>query len=334
MAGLGLAGCASPVRQPALPPTFQPVLYKTHAVMTDGYRLPYSVWPPVGEPKAVVLALHGFNDYRNAFAEAGPAFARQGVITYAYDQRGFGQTAFRGLWPGTERMVSDVYEFATLLHARHPGPPLYLLGESMGGAVAITALAKADPELVDGLVLVAPAVWGRRLMNPFIRLTLWAAERTFPGHRVTGRQLRIRASDNREMLRALGRDPLVIKETRIDTIGGLSDLMDEALATAPGLQVSTLILYGERDEVIPGHSLCHFVRTLPHNPHRHWRVAIYPEGYHMLTRDLQAETVLKDIAVWLFKPRSPFHSGAEWRPGEPGSSLAALGHHHYNSCPM
>jgi alpha-beta hydrolase superfamily lysophospholipase len=29
------------------------------------------------------------------------------------------------------------------------------------------------------------------------------------------------------------------------------------------------------------------------------RVVIYPEGYHMLTRDLRADIVLRDIARWI-----------------------------------
>jgi alpha-beta hydrolase superfamily lysophospholipase len=287
-----LVGCATPLRQPALPDAHKPALYKTHAVMADGYRLPFSVWAPAGEPKAVVLALHGFNDYRKAFADVGPAFARQGIETYAYD-----------------RMTDDVNEFISLLRARYPGVPLYLLGESMGGAVAITALAWSKPPDADGVILVAPAVWGRNFMDPFVRFFFWVSVHATPGYKVTGEGLKIRASDNREMLKALGRDPLVIKETRLDTIIGLTDLMDEALATAPGLQVPSLILYGEHDEVIPKQPICQFVQALPINPHRHWRMAIYPDGYHMLTRDLRAETVLKDIAAWVLKPHRPLPSG-------------------------
>jgi alpha-beta hydrolase superfamily lysophospholipase len=308
-----LVGCATSLRQPMLPEILRPTLHKTHAVMADGYRLPYSVWTPADEPKAVVLALHGFNDYRRAFADVGPALARRGIVTYAYDQRGFGETTFRGIWAGTMRMTADVKEFISLLHARHPGMPLYLIGESMGGAVAVTTLSMANPPEVGGVILVAPAVWGRRFMNPFVRLFFWVSVHAAPSYKVTGEGLKIRASDNREMLKALGRDPLVIKETRIDTISGLTDLMDEALAAAPRLKVPSLILYGQHDEVIPKQPVCQFVQALPHNPHPQWRMAIYPDGYHMLTRDLQAKTVLNDIAAWLLKSPRQLPFGDEGR---------------------
>src|SRR5262249_47536372 len=48
-----------------------------------------------GEVRAVILALHGFNDYSHAFAMPGPLWAEQGIATYAYDQRGFGGTPMR-----------------------------------------------------------------------------------------------------------------------------------------------------------------------------------------------------------------------------------------------
>src|SRR5262249_57745450 len=89
---------------------------------------------------------------------------------------------------------------------------------------------------VGGVVLSAPAVWGRATMDLLPRLALWAGVRLVPGLILTGRGLKIQASDNIAMLRALARDPLVIKETRVDTIYGLVDLMDAALDSAPFLE--------------------------------------------------------------------------------------------------
>ena len=66
--------------------------------MADGYLLPLSVWRPPDDVavRAVVLALHGLNDYRQAFAAVGPYLAAHGIVTYAYDQRGFGETQAAG----------------------------------------------------------------------------------------------------------------------------------------------------------------------------------------------------------------------------------------------
>ena len=115
-----LMGCAGPRLQPSLPENRVPELNATSAVMADGYVLPLSVWKPEGKIRAVVLALHGMNDYRHAFADVGVHLAASGIATYAYDQRGFGETEWRGIWAGTERMVRDMQTMAALIHARYP----------------------------------------------------------------------------------------------------------------------------------------------------------------------------------------------------------------------
>ena len=76
------------------------------------------------------------------------------------------------------------------------------------------------------------------------RLALLVGAHTFPDMALTGRGLQIKPSDNIAMLRALGRDPKIIKETRVDTIWGLVNLMDDALSSASKLSSKTLILYG------------------------------------------------------------------------------------------
>jgi alpha-beta hydrolase superfamily lysophospholipase len=288
--------------------------------MNDGYELPLQRWQPASEATAVVLALHGFNDYRNAFASVGPYLASRDIVTYAYDQRGFGATARRGFWAGTDRMVADARTMVELLRAEHPGLPIYLLGESMGGAVSIaTAGEAAASELVDGVVLVAPAVWARQTMPWYQRWALAVARVVAPEWRPTGHGLKRQASDNIDMLRALGRDPLVIKETRIETVAGLADLMDVALAATPQLSTRTLVLYGERDEIVPKLPTCRMLQTLPNNVDR--KLGLYPGGYHMLTRDLNGEQVIADIATWILAPQQPLPSGYQASPQDWNSRL-------------
>jgi len=133
---------------------------------------------------------------------------------------------------------------------------------------------------------------------------------------LTGRGLGIVPSDNYEMLVRLGRDPLVIKQTRVGTIYGLVNLMDAALAAAPQLKTPALILYGEKDQIIPKAPTRRLLKTLPAGRHR---VALYEGGYHMLLRDLQAATVWKDMAAWITERRTVLPSGADRR------SLKSLG---------
>lgn len=286
----------------------EPVLNRDTITASDGYELPLRMWKAAQPPRAIILALHGFNDYSNAFAEPAAWWSRAGITTYAYDQRGFGRSANPGIWPGTAVMVKDLHEAARVVGVRHPGVPLYLLGLSMGGAVTMTADA-GDPPVpgVTGQILVGPAVWGRATMPLTHRIALWLGVRTMPRNRVSGRGLGIIPSDNIEMLRALGRDRLVIKETRVDALYGLVNLMDEALASSPLTRTPTLVLYGARDEIIPRGPTIRMLGNLS-APHR---VALYPRGYHMLLRGLQAELVWRDIAAWIDDQAVQLPSGAE-----------------------
>jgi acylglycerol lipase len=307
-----LAGCATPYVRPSAPDTLAPALYDDHAVMADGYILPLSVWrPPATEhARAVVLALHGLNDYRHAFADLGPYLAARGIITYAYDQRGFGATRDAGVWHGSRRLTEDMRAMARLVRNAHPHLPFYAIGESMGGGVLLSALHD-NPPAVDGMILIAPAVWARDTMPLPQRVTLWLAAHVMPSETVTGGFLHISPSDNEEMLRALRADPLTIKATRIDVLYGTARLMDKALAAAPDLLMPALILYGKHDQIIPKEPVCDMLAALPRGPRRRWRMAFYPGGYHMLTRDLNRQAVWEDIAAWLLNPDADLPSGDE-----------------------
>ena len=258
--------------------------------------------PAEAGPDAVILALHGFNDYSNAFQDFAAYSRERNVAVHAYDQRGFGVSPDRGRWPGTDRLTADLRSAVVRLRTIYGDRPLFVLGESMGGAVAILAAAGEEGLDVDGLVLSAPAVWGGPHMNLFYRLTLRITSTIAPAWTVTGRGLDIQPSDNIDMLRALGADPLVIKATRTDAIAGLVELMDRALAAAPKLDRNLLLLIGEKDEIIPGGALDDFRSRLRDDS----ATAIsYPEGYHMLLRDLQRARVFEDILLWVGRHSPP-----------------------------
>ncbi len=303
---LALVACATPhVHRPATQYS-PPSLNGDHAVMDDGYRLPLTIWPAENSASAVVLAVHGMNDYSNSFDAAGNYFAQRGITLVAYDQRGFGATQGRGLWHGSARLVRDIRIMTTLLRQAHPDQSLYLLGESMGGAVVLASLSP-EPLDVDGVILIAPAVWSRSSMPYYQRVLLWFAAHTFPGKQLTGEGLDIKPSDNIEMLRALGRDPLLIKATRVDVLYGVTNLMDDAERASSNLNGDTLILYGQHDEIIPKKPTCDWLQSLPADARRFTHTLIYKNGYHMLTRDLQADVVLRDLVDWLLaeKKRLP-----------------------------
>ena len=304
---LMVLGACAPRIEAAGPPIMTPEMNNDHILAADGARLPLRVWRAEGSTQATVVAVHGFNDYSDAFKDPAAFWAARGITTYAYDQRGFGKTANHGLWPGVDSLVDDLRMVTGLVRKAYPDAPLYLVGESMGGAAIMTLMARPEPPSVDGVVLVAPAVWGWRSMNIFYRAGLWLGAHIMPWAEPSGRGLGIKPSDNRDMLIALSKDPYIIKHTRIDALYGLVNLMDEAFDSAPRMAVPTLVLYGENDQLIPKKPTYEMLASLKNRS----RVALYDTGYHMLLRDLDAEPVLADIAAWIIDPKAPLPSGRE-----------------------
>jgi alpha-beta hydrolase superfamily lysophospholipase len=274
-------------------------------ITADGETLPLRRWLPEGPPHAIILALHGFNDYSNAFEAPGRFWSARGIATFAYDQRGFGATKKAGIWPQQKSLISDMRAALALLRDSYPGVPVFLLGHSMGAAIMLSAAGQAKLA-ADGIILVAPAVWARSTMNPLYRVVLWLGAHLSPATELSGRGLGVVASDNREMLLGLQADPLVIKHTRIDAMWGLVNLMDSALHGSARISAPTLILFGARDQVIAAGPVAEMVSRLSGDI----PVAVYENGWHMLLRDLQADIVLTDIAAWITDPDAGLPSGA------------------------
>ena len=240
------AACAGGPKAPA-PPLSAVSLTDSEI---DGAPLALSQWQ-ADAPKAVILALHGFGDYApSTFAKAAPYWAKRGFTVYAYDQRGHGRNADNRVWPGADTLIADAAAITKAVRALHPGLPLYLLGHSMGGGVALAAAnAGAD---IDGLILAAPAVWGGKEIALPYRAAAWAGALVLPDKRWTGEGVvTIQASDNIPVLRRMGRDPLVIGAPSSREFMGLIRIMDRAVKTAPRVTHPTLVLYGEKDEVTP-----------------------------------------------------------------------------------
>lgn len=320
-----LAGCAPATQIAGAPDTnfSGPTLEADALVSFDGVRLPMTVWHAVGpdgapvRPWAVIVALHGMNDYAEAFTLAAPAWAKAGITTYAYDQRGFGRGPRKGIWGGEALMVEDLRTAAALVRAAHPGAVLAVVGESMGGAVAISAFASDRPPTADRLVLIAPAVWGWSTQGLPNRLALWSMAHLVPTHQLAPPNWltrRIRSTDNIEHLRKMSRDKHLIFRTRIDAMYGLVDLMQHGQDGLGRIRTPTLYQYGANDDIIPKSAAFRAASKLKLTD----QSAYYARGFHMLTRDLAGLVVCADVVAFLRDARAPLPSGA---PPVPHASI-------------
>ena len=322
LAALMLAGCTPlMVQQAGRPPLgFQGAHIERDAIVSfDGARLGLSEWDAATDPWAVIVGVHGMNDYANAFHMAAPWWAEQGVTTVAYDQRGFGRSPGRGLWAGDQLMVEDLRTVTSLVRRKYPHALLVVAGESLGGAVAAEAFASGRPPTADRLVLLSPAVWGWAAQPLPNKTLLWFAANFTgpkvyrPPHWLTSK---ISPTDNRDELIAMGRDPLMIWGARSDTIYGLVTTMDKAAEDVGKAKLPTLYLYGAHDEIIPRKAAFKAASRLKPSD----RSAFYAKGWHLMTRDKQGPTVWEDILAFIRDPSAPLPSGAPKIPTAPGPS--------------
>lgn len=119
---------------------------------------PIISWVDDSKPvKAVFVCVHGLGLHKENYKEFGERVAKDGYAVYSMDVRGFGE--FQQL-PGDrkcdfKKCLDDVCEALKVARNMHPGVPVFILGESMGGAIAMR-VTEEHPELMDGLISSVP----------------------------------------------------------------------------------------------------------------------------------------------------------------------------------
>jgi len=149
--------------------TWQPIAVMANAskqqptasidTMADAHPAPCLSWiDPHTAPQAALLCIHGLGLSSDAYTNLGRRLSRRGIATYAIDVRGFGS------WmqlKGNDQIdfkacLGDIKATLVAIHQANPGIPVFILGESMGGAIALRACSQY-PDLVDGLISSVPA---------------------------------------------------------------------------------------------------------------------------------------------------------------------------------
>jgi alpha-beta hydrolase superfamily lysophospholipase len=207
-------------------------------------------WSPPEAVGAVVL-VHGLAEHSGRYRPLVERLVGMGLAVHAHDHRGHGRSA--GARAQIDRfawLVADVLARLDAAHAAHPGKPVFLLGHSMGGAVALAA-ALERPQGIEGLVLSAPAI-GASPDVPWLRVALARVlSRLCPGAGVLRLDARLVSRDP-DVVAAYESDPGVYRgavpaRTAVELL--------DAMASFPGrvarLALPTLVLHGTADGLVP-----------------------------------------------------------------------------------
>ncbi len=152
------------------------LLYNTQPASATKQMAPCRSWvSPNEKPIANLLCIHGLGLQSNSYEFFGSEQSKKGLAVYAIDVRGFGSWMKAGgkTKVNFEECLADIKQAAESIRAANPGVPLYILGESMGGAIALRA-ASMYPDLIDGLISSVPAGerfnQGKTSMKVFLNL--------------------------------------------------------------------------------------------------------------------------------------------------------------------
>jgi alpha-beta hydrolase superfamily lysophospholipase len=262
----------------------------------DGVDLRSYLWPAVGTPRAHLLLVHGIAEHAGRYRYVGTQLASAGITTHAYDQRGFGASgghrAYVDRW---SQYHDDLADRLAAVRSAAEGLPVVLYGHSMGGLIALGyVLANPPRPLPDLLVLSAPAIdavipaWKRRLADVLAAtVPRFAIANTFP---------RGALSSDPTVEAAYLADPLATHRTTARLGVALfreQDRVKSALAGAGPLPVTTYVVHGADDPIVPEWA----TRSLEGRANVTRRV--YERLHHETHNEPSGAAVIGDTIAWI-----------------------------------
>jgi acylglycerol lipase len=270
----------------------------THATSTlagaGGRQIFWQSWSPA-QTRGVVIIVHGFGEHSNRYGHVAQRLVAEGYATYALDHRGHGRSAGpRAVIDRLADAVSDIDRLVVLAGDAHSGLPVFMLGHSMGGLLAVQ-YALEHQDRLTGLLLSG---------------ALAALDAAPAPARLIARMLSVLAP--RAGLIALdaslvSRDPQVVAAYRADPMVHHGKLPARTVAEliAAGrrfpevvaeIRVPTLIMYGSEDRLCPPSGSVMLGERIGAAD---ITVVPYAGLYHEILNEPEQEAVLDDVCAWL-----------------------------------
>jgi len=265
----------------------------------DGLTLKTFTARPVSSlARASVIVLHGLGDYGGAwpYRNLAEALTARGLAVYGFDQRGHGRSDGERLYiQGWRELLADVSAFVELVQNVSEARPLFLLGLSLGGLLALNH-AQHHPAGLKGLVAVAPALDASGVpafMRAFIPLIARLAPRLSLN---LGLDLN-RISRDATAARVYVDDPLLnLGKSTPRMAAEVLSAIAETQANAASLHLPLLILHGSEDKIAPPFGSAEFFQKAgaPDKVRK-----VYEGAYHNLFLETNRAEVFDDIGAWL-----------------------------------
>jgi alpha-beta hydrolase superfamily lysophospholipase len=254
-------------------------------------------WLPEREPRAVVVISHGLAEHSGRYAPLASRLVDRGYAVYALDHRSHGRSSGPRANIGRfAYLVSDLGAFVGRTQRQHPDASIFLLGHSMGGAIAL-ACAVRNPGALKGLALSAPVLAAGKAVPPFKTLVVRLLSRFSPN---TGALTLPAAAISRDpaVVHAYETDPLVYRgAVPARTLVELLDALAAFPVAAPKLKLPVLVQHGTADSLVPLASTRTVYERLG-DPKRR-TVRLYDRLFHEVYNEPEREQVIGDLETWL-----------------------------------
>lgn len=263
---------------------------------SDGLTISHRAWTPDGDPKAVVLLFHGLGEHSGRYAHVATALVDGGFAVHALDHRGHGRSEGKRVFVKEyAELQRDLLQFRRLVEEQHPGLPLFVLGHSMGGNLALGHVLD-HPDGVRGLALSGAALAVNDDVSPALRKVAGVLAKVAPGLRPQGLDAT-----------AVSRDPAVVQAYLADPLnftgkvsaglaGALLGAIDRFPSRFAELRLPLLIMHGTADRLVPVAGS----RALEAGAVNADVTSHYYEGlYHEIMNEPEQQQVIADLRAWL-----------------------------------
>ncbi len=251
----------------------------------------------VEKPRARVLLIHGISEHSARHRHTVKFLTVQNIEVVRFDMRGAGRSGGKRQW--CDHFSDYVDDTDQVYHwiCRNADPlPLYVLGHSLGGAIAIHFAAEMSREL-DGLMLSGPALIPGGVSPLLIFLGTWT-DRIFPSARLPKPLDSGGISRIPEVVQAYIDDPLVCHNNTVHQGAEVMKGLRQIPQLLPSIQCPTVIFHGSEDKVI---SLAGSFEIVAGLGCAEKSLHVLPGGYHEPHNDLDSENYYRYMELWLNK---------------------------------
>lgn len=255
----------------------------------------YQRWLPDTTPRAALAVVHGFGEHSGRYMNVVHRLVPAGFAIYACDLRGHGRSpGQRGYINAWSEYRDDLGAFLRLVAQQEPGRPLFLMGHSMGGLIALE-YAEQHPEGLRGVIASGPLL-GQPGVSP-VRLALaQILSRIWPRFSIATGLDAAAISRDPAVVTAYRTDPLVHDKGTARLGTELGAAQARTLAGAGSFRLPLLIIHGGADRLSPPDaSRVFFERVAGPDKERD----VIEGGYHEPHNDTSREQALDILQRWL-----------------------------------